>query len=39
MYATHTTVVMEAGGECMCFSTNAFESQGKYIREKTIDNE
>jgi hypothetical protein len=27
MYATCTIVVMEAGGECMCYNTNAFESQ------------
>ncbi len=39
MYATHIIVVMEAGAECMCLSTNAFESQGKYIHEQTIDNE
>ncbi len=39
MYATRTIVVMEAGGECMCSTTNAFESQGKYIHEQTIDNE
>jgi hypothetical protein len=39
MYATHTIVVMEVGGECMCYSINAFESQAKYIHEKTIDDE
>jgi len=39
MYATRTIVVMEAGDECMCSTTNAFESQGKYIHEQTIDNE
>ncbi len=37
MYATHIVVVMEAGVECMCSNTNAFESQGKYIHEQTIE--
>ncbi len=39
MYATHIIVVMEVGVECMGFSTNALESQGKYTHEQTIDNE
>ncbi len=39
MYGTHIVVVMEAGVECMCFNTNAFESQGKYTHEQTIDDE
>jgi hypothetical protein len=39
MYATHIVFVMEAGVECMCFSINAFESQGKYIHEQTINDE
>jgi hypothetical protein len=39
MYATHIVVVMEANVECMCSNTNAFESQGKYIHEQTIDDE
>jgi hypothetical protein len=39
MYATHIVVVMEVGVECMCFSTNAIETQGKYTHEQTIDNE
>ncbi len=38
-YGTHIVVVMEASVECMCSSTNAIESQGKYIHEQTIDNE
>jgi hypothetical protein len=39
MYATHVVVVIEVGVKCMCSSTNAFESQGKYIHEQTVDNE
>jgi hypothetical protein len=39
MYATHIVVVMEVGVECICSSTNAFESQGEYIHEQIIDNE
>ncbi len=39
MYATHIVVVMEASAGCMCSSTYALESQGKYIHEQTIDNE
>ncbi len=39
MYATHIVVVMEVVVECMCSNTNAFESQGKYTHEQTIDNE
>jgi hypothetical protein len=39
MDATHIVVVMEVNVECMCSSTNAIESQGKYIHEQTIDNE
>jgi len=36
---TCVIVVMEVGVECMCSNTNAFESQGKYIHEQTIDDE
>ncbi len=39
MYTTHIVIVMEAGVECMCYSANAFESQGKYTHEQTIDDE
>ncbi len=39
MYATHIVVVMEVVVECMCSNTNAFENQGKYTHENTIDNE
>ncbi len=39
MYATHIVVVMEAHVECMCFSANEIETQGKYIHEQTIDDE
>ncbi len=39
MYAIHIIFVMEVGVKCMCFSTNALESQGKYIHEQTIDDE
>jgi hypothetical protein len=39
MYATHIVVVMEVDVECMCSITYAFESQGKYTHEQTIDNE
>jgi hypothetical protein len=39
MYATHIVVVIEAGVECMCLNTNAFESQNKYIHEQIVDNE
>jgi hypothetical protein len=39
MYATCIIVVMEAGGECMCSNTNAFENEGKYTHEQNIDNE
>ncbi len=31
MYATRIVVVMEVGAKCMCSSTYALESQGKYI--------
>jgi hypothetical protein len=39
IYATHIVVVMEVGAKCMSSSTNAFENQGKYIHEQTIDDE
>ncbi len=39
MYANHIVVVMEANVECMCSNIDAFESQGKYIHEQTIDDE
>ncbi len=39
MYAIHIVVVIKASVECMCSSTNAFESQSKYIHEQTVDNE
>jgi hypothetical protein len=39
MYATHIVVVIEAGVECMCYNTNALESQGKYIKKWIVDNE
>jgi hypothetical protein len=39
MYATHIVIGMEASVECMCCNTNAFENQGKYSHEQTIDNE
>jgi len=39
MYATHIVVIMEASVECMCSNTNAFENQGKYIHEQTINDE
>jgi hypothetical protein len=39
MHETHIIVVMEANVECMCSSTIAIESQGKYTHEQTIDNE
>jgi hypothetical protein len=39
MYATHIVVVIEVVVKCMSSNTNAFENQGKYIHEQTIDNE
>jgi hypothetical protein len=39
MYGTHIVLVMDASVECMCFNANAFESQGKYTHEQTIDDE
>jgi hypothetical protein len=38
MYATHiVVVVMEVGAKCMCSNTYAFENQGKYIHEQTMN--
>ncbi len=37
MYATHIVVVMEVGAEWMCSNTYAFESQGKYTHEQTMN--
>jgi hypothetical protein len=39
MYATHIIVVMKVDVKCIYYSTNALESQGKYIHEQTIDDE
>jgi len=36
MYATHITIVIEVGVECMCSNTNVIESHGKYTYEQTI---
>jgi hypothetical protein len=38
MYATHiVVVVMEVGAKCMYSNTYAFENQGKYIHEQTMN--
>jgi hypothetical protein len=38
MYATHIIVVMEPCVKCMCYSTNAFESQGTLISKPLMMN-